>query len=247
MSGDSSAERRPGVGAVASVAAVILLVTLAGLAAGQGHGRLFRGEGLQPSRAEKTRVPEPVLPQRGSRDFPQGIGQEHTWFSWLIVALEITAAVVLLGLLLRALAGGVRSWRLRRRPPRAAGPPRAEFDVLEHPDLLADDLAAGAERHRAVLADGSPRNGIVACWHEFERIAELRGMARKPWQTSSEFTLQVLDLVQADEGAVGRLAGRYREARFSDHEVTEEARAAARRDLDVILAGLTGRRIGATR
>jgi len=246
MSGDSCVERRPGVGAVAGVAAVILLVTLAALAAGQGHGRLFRGEGLQPTRTERPRVPEPALPPRGTRDIPQGIGHEHTWFSWLTMAVEVAAALILLALVLRALAGGVRSWRLRRRPPRAAET-RVEFDVLEHPDLLAGDLAAGAERHRAVLADGSPRNGIVACWHEFERIAELRGMARKPWQTSSEFTLQVLDLVQADEGAVGRLAGRYREARFSDHEVTEEARAAARRDLDVILAGLAGRRIGAAR
>ena len=45
--------------------------------------------------------------------------------------------------------------------------------------------------------------------------------------------LRILDLAEADDGAVRRLAELYREARFSDHEVTEEHRSQA-------LAALTG-------
>ena len=62
------------------------------------------------------------------------------------------------------------------------------------------------------------------------------GVERRPWQTSSEFVLRVLDLVGADRGAVAGLADLYREARFSDHPITEEHRRQALTALDVIHA-----------
>ncbi len=49
-------------------------------------------------------------------------------------------------------------------------------------------------------------------------------VARQPWETSSEFTLRLLDRVSADDAAVSRLEGLYREARFSDHEIDESRR-----------------------
>jgi hypothetical protein len=58
------------------------------------------------------------------------------------------------------------------------------------------------------------------------------------WETSSEFTLRLLDLVAAEDRAVSRLAGLYREARFSEHPMTEAHRAAALEALAVIHAGL---------
>jgi hypothetical protein len=47
--------------------------------------------------------------------------------------------------------------------------------------------------------------------------------------------------MEVDSGATGRLAGLYREARFSDHEVTEDDRAAALAALDQIHADITSR------
>jgi hypothetical protein len=57
---------------------------------------------------------------------------------------------------------------------------------------------------------------------------------RLPWETSSEFTLRVLDRVSADTRAVVALAELYRDARHSRHEITEENRDRAAEALDVI-------------
>ncbi len=81
----------------------------------------------------------------------------------------------------------------------------------------------------------------MRCWHEFEVSAARVGLARKPWQTAAEYTMFILDLVEAEHGAVAVLADRYREARFSDHEVTEADRAAALAALDQIHADISSR------
>ena len=48
------------------------------------------------------------------------------------------------------------------------------------------------------------------------------------------WTVRVLDLVDADQPAVSRLGALYREARFSEHALTEEHRAEAVAALDAI-------------
>ena len=88
--------------------------------------------------------------------------------------------------------------------------------MLEGPRRLAEEIARDAAEQRRVLMEGSPRNAIVECWHRFEQQAAGAGLDRHPWETSSEFTLRMLDLVAADTGAVAELAVLYREARFSD-------------------------------
>ncbi len=127
------------------------------------------------------------------------------------------------------------SWRRRRDPPQQ----EVTFEVLDDPTALAEELVVGAARQRELLEEGSPRNGIVRCWHEFEVSAARVGLARKPWQTPAEYTMFILDLVEAEHGAVAVLADRYREARFSDHEVTEADRATALAALDQIHADIS--------
>ena len=101
------------------------------------------------------------------------------------------------------------------------------------------ELVATAGEQRGLLsAGGSPRNAVVEAWHLFETSAGRVGAVRKPWETSSEFTLRVLDAVHADPHAVARLAQLYREARFSEHELTEDDRAAAVEALDAVHASL---------
>ena len=55
----------------------------------------------------------------------------------------------------------------------------------------------------------------------------MRACARNRGRPSSEFTLRILDLVEADPRAVSALAALFREARFSEHEVTEDDRQPA--------------------
>ncbi len=78
----------------------------------------------------------------------------------------------------------------------------------------------------------------MACWDRFEEQAERVGAARKPWETSSEFTLRLLEAVAADQAAVRRLEGLYREARFSDHDIDESRRESALEALGAIHASL---------
>ncbi len=100
---------------------------------------------------------------------------------------------------------------------------------------VTEVIEEDADEQRALLSEGGePRNAIVACWHRFEQQAVRGGVERRPWQTTAEFVLGVLDLVGADRGAVARLADLYREARFSDHPMTDEHRRAALEALDAI-------------
>ena len=159
-----------------------------------------------------------------------------------VFAVTVLAAAALALLLL--VRGMHERWQLRRRPP--PPPPEVDFDVVETARRVAGSIARDAEQQRRLLTDdGQPRNGIVACWHRFEEQAADTGVVREDWETSAEFTLRVLDLVEADSGPVTRLAALYREARFSDHPLDESHRTAALAALDAIHAQLRAPQDGA--
>lgn len=232
--------------AVAGVAGVLTVVSLLTLAAGQGSGDVLRGRPGRPwGTAENTVTPN-------TREFPQGapdtgpVGTLLRHLFEIVVVGAMAVGVLLIVYVLVQLARNV-TWQWRWRRSHREPAEEVEFDVVDLADSLSEELSRQAEAQRALLEQGAPRNGIVACWNEFELAASRVGHARQQWQTSSEFTLEILDLVQADGGAVGRLAGHYREARFSVHEISEADRAEARDDLDVILAGLGQRRRGVAR
>jgi hypothetical protein len=128
---------------------------------------------------------------------------------------------------------GLRLPALRRR--RRAATDEVAFDVVEPPDAIAREILSDAAAQRQVLLEGgTPRNAVVECWHRFETHGAAAGIERRPWETSSEYTLRVLDLVEAYQPAVARLGELYREARFSEHELTEDDRQEALRALDAI-------------
>jgi len=140
-------------------------------------------------------------------------------------------------LLVALFLAGRYLWRrrgLRRREPEV----EVDFDVIEAPRAVAEAMSRDAAEQRLLLLDGDPRNGIVECWNRFEVQAASAGVARRAWETAAEYTLRILDLVDADEGAVSALAARFREARFSEHDVTEEDRQQAVKALDRIHATL---------
>lgn len=230
--------RRAGPLAVALVAAgVVVAVVLITWAASIGPREVLRGDGWQPestsSATPQQGASATIAPDRSddTERVPNNQGLLH------VMALILNvAAVILAGVLIARLVRWARRARRERRTrlarQRALG--AAEFDVIEPAVAVARDLLADADAQRDLLGGSTPRNAVVACWHRFEVTGAAAGMERHEWETSSEYTLRILDLVAADTAAVTRLAGLYREARFSTHELTEADRAGALAALDEI-------------
>ena len=232
--------RRASVTALAGVlGAVALMLLLVTWAATIGPDEVVRGEGNPPSYATTLPTSETTTAAPTTSDArPHGGGDRDLLFTIVTILASLLGAVVMLAAVLSLLRWLLtRDWKLRRKEPE---PVDVAFEPLEAPALVARTLAAGAPAQRALLAEGSPRNAIVACWHHFEEQAALAGVERRPWETSSEFTLRVLDRLAADSAAVTTLAELYRAARHSTHEITEADRAEAQVALDAVHRSLGG-------
>jgi hypothetical protein len=166
-------------------------------------------------------VSEPTMGGTSPQELARGVPPVHD-LSWVG---DLIAWALVLGVL------AVASWGLRyavlnrwRRPP---PPLPAAADPLPEA-RAADALVADAGQRMAALAEGDPRNGIVRCWMRLEEAVADAGLPRRPHETSAEFTVRVLHVLDLDPHAIGELAGLYREARFSEHPLAEDTRAAAR-------------------
>jgi len=243
----------PALRAVLAVAATCLFMVLVAWATLIGPDEVFTGTGRvqAPTTTTATCIPLPVataadgsttveIPDdfaaRNYCEPPPGFGGDDSGEDVTEKAPPLWVGV-LTGLLLAAAAAGglailvwiavlvlreIRARRLREEERTAVG-----FTVLDEPARVARQVAADAGEQETLLREGDPRNAIVAAWHHFEVQGERAGVARRASETSSEYGLRILDLAAADNGSVNRLAALYREARFSDHPVTEEHRARA--------------------
>jgi hypothetical protein len=217
----------------AGVTVALMVITLA---ARTGPHSLVNGKLRDPSLLRPVSRPPKIRITTSGRHGGQAAPSHAGTFLHLLgdvvrIAIIVLVAVALLRLALWILQG-VRA-RLRSAP---AEDPR-DFDVLD-PDDLAETMREDADEQLRRLLEGSPRNAIVACWNRFEDQAERVGVARKDWETSSEFTLRLLDAVRADPAAVSRLERLYREARFSAHDIDESRRDSAVEALEAIHASL---------
>lgn len=235
-------EKRAAVTAVAAVIGGVLLVAaLVTWASSIGPSGVFSGEGPQIVRTTPTETESsPSDPFTSLQTYEQErLAKEHAGDRPLLKAmalvLEILIAGVVLILLYRSGRRAYQEYKARQRPP--AEPDEVDFDVLA-PDLMAERIEEDAAAQRDALLGGTPRNGIVECWHRFEVQAADAGITPYTWETSSEFTLRILNLVGADTHAVAVLAALYREARFSEHELDETRRAEALTALDALHADL---------
>jgi hypothetical protein len=225
--------RRAGVSAVAlTVLSVGLMLVLVMLAARVGPQRIIHGPLIDPEVAPVSfsfsPPPGAAVPPIGARGTVHTSGLMQV-IGWVIRALLGLCVLWLVYRLFRRLRD---AWSDRAgRDPR---PSEVAFDVLEDPDELAEEIRDDFDAQLALLLDGHARNAIVACWDRFEEQAERAGLARHEWETSSEFTIRVLDLVAADQGAVARLERLYHEARFSEHPIEEHHRRAAVEALEAI-------------
>lgn len=130
----------------------------------------------------------------------------------------------------------VHLWRNRWHPP--ARPEDVEFDVLPQVEAVGEAITADAAAQLAAMAEGSARNAIVRCWLRLEEVIAQAGLPRHTWETSAEFTVRILKRLDLDPRAIGELSRLYGEARFSEHELDETARTAARAALEQLHAEL---------
>lgn len=151
---------------------------------------------------------------------------------FVIVILQTLMIVCVAALAALALA---YAWQHRPRLRWRRRARAAEFDVL---DEVAAAIAADAAAQYAALRHGAPRNAIVECWLRLETSVVDAGVQRHPADTSEELTRRVLARFAVDQHAIADLASLYREARFSTHDMGEEARHAAIRALDEVHDGI---------
>ena len=183
------------------------------------------------ARAAFQQPPDAQADRVAGQDFHPS---EHPVMATLLGLLIVVAVLVVLWMLSVVIRTLVDSIQLPRRTPT---PDEVDFEAVTVP-RVARAIAEGAAAQRALLQQGTPRNAIVACWHRFEVESSEAGVPKRAWETSAEFTLRILDLVEANRAAVGLLARLYREARFSTHDLDEDARDQALNALDAIHAGL---------
>jgi hypothetical protein len=225
--------RRAGTGAVVlTVLAVGLMLLMIMFAARSGPQRIIHGTLVDPSiRPVDPSYSFPTLPSNPNGRGGRGFIHDNTFFRALGDLIRLALLVLVLWGAYRLLRWAGELVIHRRRPPR---PEQVDFDVLDDPEPLAREMRADAADQLALLLGGTARNAIVACWDRFEEQAERVHAARRDWETSSEFTMRLLERVSADSAAVNRLESLYHEARFSTHDIDESRREAAIEALQAI-------------
>jgi hypothetical protein len=150
--------------------------------------------------------------------------------AWLVEWIGTVALVFIATALVMLL------WRSRpQRRQRESDDPGPAMTFLPG---VADVIAEDAEAQLEALREGSPRNAIVACWMRLERSIEAAGLPVRPSDTSEELVVRALSRYPLDPQDIKDLAALYREARFSDHEITEPMRQTAFGALSRLHAGL---------
>jgi Domain of unknown function (DUF4129) len=204
----------------AAIAAGLVLLVWAATAGPVGilspSGRRFQFNPPPPTPTPSTSAGPAVDPLDAVRG--RGADLELSWVGQLLMW---ALALAFLGLVVVGLRW---LWRNRWRP--SPKPQVAAFDVLPE-SAVAEALRNDVTAQLAAVEEGSPRNGIVRCWLRLEASVGDAGLPRNRWETSAEYTLRILKTLDVDPRAIGRLSQLYREARFSEHELGEAARAEA--------------------
>ena len=215
---------------VAVVGCVCLLLVVSLWAASIGPDRALRGPGLQrvtptatPTTDSPSGTPSSINDVERTLEHP---GKPNPILKAIGLVVELMLAAALLWLAFRLARRLRAAWRDRVRAPDR--PEHVDFEVLEEPAPSPEEVERETRAALDLLDQGEPRNAIVAAWERFEQSADDLGFGRRPWETSSEFVLRMLAVVSADHGAVMRLEGLYREARYSTHVLGESRREEAR-------------------
>lgn len=160
------------------------------------------------------------------------------WLRPLVLgALIVVGVLMLAGTIVAVVVLTKRLWQDRWQPPDLQ---RALADEQVTVDLAAsrEALETAARQMRQALNTGAPRNAVVRCWLLLVDSLERHGVTPDPAQSATEFTRFALTQVSTDQHAIARLTTLFLEARFSEHELGEDAREAALAALDRITSSL---------
>lgn len=184
-------------------------------------------------------LPDPaVVTATPSASTPPGWDVEpatQPW--WLQLLLQLVVLLVAVGAAYLLFRLGHHRLDLAGRRARASRLP-APMEATPLPEVPEELVGASAVRRRALLAEGEPRNAIVATWLALEQSTAASGLPRRPAETPGEYVSRVLSTWDVDVRALADLADLYREARFSSHTIGPEQRDRAMRDLDRVHADI---------
>lgn len=211
-------------GALAVVAVLLVGVVVAGfvvLASASGSVRPISDSTLSASpRPLPTITPSDSAPTASGtpplRVLPQGETPGWVLALWQAVVYLVIAAVV--AFVIVVIVRILRRVRL----------PHLEPDEPDWERMKTERLAAAVDTGLARIDSGTATDSVIACWVALEQAAASAGVPRDPSETPAEFTVRVLGVGGISEQHLVRLGELYREARYSTHGSSEEARWEAR-------------------
>lgn len=157
------------------------------------------------------------------------------WVSNVLYSVLLALSIVLVCWLIWRVLQLVRQGR---RPVAKAAVNQVSLPVLDEAQV-EEQLRASIDELRL---GGSVDDAIIACWRRLEDLAAASGIERRPSQTSTEFTVDLLAQTRAEASDLNQLARLYRRAMFDSQAPGEDARAEAIGCLQRISGALTAPR-----
>ncbi len=154
----------------------------------------------------------------------------YPWITDVLLGLLIAAGLVLAYLILR---------RIKWRPRTKRRGPDDQF-LTGHTDAIPPppDLDEAVRQAREELVgEAAATDAIVRAWLILEEAASDTGIERRPSDTPTDLTINVLQQTEADEQATRALLSLYHRARFGTQEMDEADKAQAIEHLNTIAAG----------
>ena len=146
---------------------------------------------------------------------------------WLDIAARVIVALVAAFVLWRILRRITFRGRARRRS--ASGPGGM---VVDGPDPRLPEMQRGLETALGRLDEiADPGDAVIAAWIALEEAAAASGVPRAPSQTPTEFTMNILERLDADPVAAATLLRLYHRVRFAHRRPTDADVTAARASL----------------
>lgn len=206
--------------------ALAALALLLGAAATEGVGSLghpspphlpsMMGGGLQA----QTPSASPTPSQAPSMPPQTGGGLDLTWLvelvKWGLIAAAFCFAVVVAVRIVRNFSVDVAE----EADDGVAGEDQASVDTRQmalHLRSTLDELTTTSDFSGAV----------IACWRRLEDLAGESGAVREPWQSTTEFSLEVLRRTPANADDLAELASIYQRACYASTQPGEAERARA--------------------
>ena len=201
---------------VAAVA-VVVFASAGGSVRPVSESAIRSSPGPIPTESVTNSAPVPT-PRGSPREREPKPVEMPEWLKALWQALLYVLATLVVLFLLRTLYRVIRKVEL----------PELEEVEGDWERMKVDRLAEAVESGLQAVDSGTATDAVIACWVALEDAAASAGVAREPSETPAEFTVRVLGVGGISEPELLGLAQLYREARYSTHGSTEEARTQAR-------------------